>query len=146
MKLFILSSIFVLMLFASGCGGSNTISVNMLCDENCNNNNAVVIKIFQLKSADRFRTASFESLLRNPESILNEDLIPNSKYEKLMVPKENFSLSSLEIKNDAMFLGIVGDFHSPSKDGWLQVIPLDDRPDEMKIIIHENSLSVIVDE
>ena len=118
----------------------------MLCDENCNGNNAVVIKIFQLKSADKFRTASFESLLRSPESVLGDDMIPNSKYEKLMVPGENFNLSELEIKSDAMFFGIVGDFHSPSKDGWFQVISLEDSPDEMKIEIHENSLSVIVND
>lgn len=145
MKIFI--QLFALILLVTGgCGSSiQTINVNMFCDENCNNNNAVVIKMFQLKNADRFRTASFESLIRNPEAILSDDLIPNSKYEKLMVPNESFKLSNIEIKSEAMFLGIIGDFHSPSKDGWLQVISFEDGPEEIKINIHENSLSVIAE-
>lgn len=145
MKFIFRLSFLVVMIFAAGCGGSSSVSLNMLCDENCNNNNAVVIKVFQLKSADKFRTASFESLLRSPESVLGDDLIPNGKYEKLMVPNENFSLEELEIKTDAMFLGVVGDFHSPAKDGWQQLISLEDSPGELKIMIHENSLSVITD-
>jgi len=145
MKFIFHLSVLVVMIFAAGCGSSSTMSVNMLCDDNCNNNNAVVIKVFQLKSADKFRTASFESLLRSPESVLGDDLIPNGKYEKLMVPNENFSLESLEIKTEAMFLGVVGDFHSPAKDGWQQLISLEDGPGELKIMIHENSLSVITD-
>ncbi|QQS36597.1 MAG: type VI secretion system lipoprotein TssJ [Ignavibacteriales bacterium] len=145
MKLIKYIPLLLLIINAAGCGGSSTMMVNMSCDENCNNNNAVVIKIFQLKSADKFRTASFESLLRSPESVLGDDMIANAKYEKLMVPNENFNLNELEIKSDAMFLGIVGDFHSPAKDGWLQVVSLEDGPDELKILIHENSLSVVAE-
>lgn len=145
MKFLVKYLLLVLLLIPAGCGGISTISLNMSCDENCNNNNAVVIKVFQLKSQDKFRTASFESLLRSPESVLGDDLIPNGKYEKLMVPNEDFSLEELEIKAEAMFLGVVGDFHSPSKDGWQQLISLEDGPGELKIMIHENSLSVIAD-
>lgn len=144
MKLFIHLSLLVVIFFAAGCGSSsNTLNVNMSCDENCNGSNAVVIKIFQLKSADKFRTASFESLLRSPESVLGDDLLVNGKYEKLMVPDEDFNLEALELKPEAMYLGIFGDFHSPSKDGWQQLISLKESPGKLKIMIHENSLSVI---
>lgn len=139
-----INSFFYLIFLAGliGCGGGlQTINVNLQCDGNCNDNNAVVVKIYQLKSADKFRHASFESLQRNAEDVLSDDLIPNSKYEKLMVPNESFKLKDLTINKDAKYLGIVGDFHSPAKDGWLQVIPLNSDIDNLSIMIHENYLT-----
>jgi type VI secretion system VasD/TssJ family lipoprotein len=132
----------VLMAGLIGCGsGMRTMNVDLHCDDNCNDNNAIVVKIYQLKNAEKFRHASFESLQRNAEEILSDDLIPNSKYEKLMVPNESFQLKNLQIQKDANYLGIVGDFHSPAKDGWLQVIPLNKDFDNLKIMVHENYLT-----
>ena len=66
----------------TGCGSSiNTAKFDLICDGDCNGNNAIVIRIYQLNNADKFSHASFESLLRNPEATLASDLIPNSKFE-----------------------------------------------------------------
>lgn len=130
-----------------GCGGGpQTINVNLLCNENCNNNNAVVVKIYQLKNAEKFRHANFESLVRNPDELLADDLIPNTKIEKLLVPNESHDFNELEIKNDAAFLAVIGDFHSPSLDGWKQLIPIDSDLKNIKVKISENSLSVEIDD
>ncbi|MDO8549081.1 MAG: type VI secretion system lipoprotein TssJ [Ignavibacteria bacterium] len=124
-----------------GCGSSvQTISVDLTCDENCNENNAIVVKIYQLKNADKFRNASFESLIYNPEEILGDDLIPDTKYEKTLIPGESFPINEYEIKPEAGYIGIVGDFHSPAKDSWYQVVPVYDI-DKLNIIVHENSIS-----
>lgn len=130
-------------LYFTGCGGGpQTINLNLHCNENCNNDNAVVIKIYQLKNAEKFRHASFESLMRNTEELLGDDIIPNSKIEKLFVPDETYEFSNIEIKNDAAFLAIIGDFHSPASDGWKQVIPIDSDLENIKVTVLENSLSV----
>jgi type VI secretion system VasD/TssJ family lipoprotein len=125
-----------------GCGSSvQTINVNLACDDNCNENNAIVVKIYQLKNADKFRNASFESLIFNPEEILGDDLIPDSKYEKTLIPGESYQINEYEIKPGAGYIGIVGDFHSPAKDSWLQVVSAYDI-DKLNITVHENSISL----
>ncbi len=129
------------LILITGCGSSvQTIRVDLTCDDNCNENNAIVVKIYQLKNADKFRNASFESLIFNPEEILGDDLIPDSKYEKTLIPGESFQINEYEIKPEAGYIGIVGDFHSPAKDSWLQVISAYDI-DELNIMVHENSIS-----
>jgi len=126
----------------SGCGGGGeTISVSLQCDSDCNENNAVVVKIYQLRNADKFTHASFESLVRNPDETLGDDLITGGKFEKLMTPDESFPINEYEINKDAAYIGIVGDFHTPAKDGWFQVIPVKDI-DDLIIRIHSNSLTV----
>ena len=136
--LFLTSSLII-----TGCSGVQTISVDMNCDVNCNENNAIVVKIYQLKNADKFRNATFESLIFKPEEILGDDLIP-SKYEKALIPGESFQIEEYEINTDAVYLGIVGDFHSPAKDSWFQVVTANDI-DNLNITVHENSISVIKD-
>lgn len=134
--------IYLVFLLASGCGGgTETINVSLHCDSDCNENNAVVIKIYQLKNSDKFSHASFESLVRNPDETLGDDLIAGAKYEKLMAPDETFKLNKYEIQKDAAYIGVVGDFHSPAQDGWFQVIPVKDI-DDFSITIHANSLSI----
>jgi len=132
------------LILMTGCGGANRISVDMNCDDNCNENNAIVLKIYQLKNADKFRNASFESLISSPEDVLGDDLIPGSRYEKTLIPGETFQLNEYEIKPEAGYIGIVGDFYSPAKDLWSQVIPSADI-DNLNITVHEKSISVSKD-
>jgi type VI secretion system VasD/TssJ family lipoprotein len=130
----------------AGCGGGpQTINLNLHCNENCNNDNAVVIKIYQLKNAEKFRHASFESIMRNPEEFLGDDIIPNSKIEKLLVPNETEDFSDVELKSDAAFLAIIGDFYLPATDGWKQIIPINSDLRNVKVTVLENSLSVVID-
>ena len=123
-----------------GCGsGVQSLKVNLKCDGDCNGNNAIVIRIYQLKNADKFSHASFESLLRNPEATLSDDLIPDSKFEITLVPDQTFQIKDYTIKDGAKYIGVVGDFHSPAKDGWLHV---NSDIDGMMILVHQNYLSV----
>ena len=127
-----------------GCGGgTQTLEVLLHCDDDCNENNAIVVKIFQLKNSDKFEHSSFESLLKNPDGTLGEDLIPGAKYEKTMIPGEEFQLDNLELKPDASYLGIIGDFNSPAKNDWMQVVPINSDLDNLKILVHKNFLSTI---
>lgn len=134
----------VLILLVTSCGGGpQIINFSLMCGENCNNNNAVVIKIFQLKNAEKFRHASFESLIRNPDEQLGDDLVPNTKLEKMMIPNETYEIKNIEIKQDASFIAVIGDFHSPAQDGWKQLIPIDSDIEDIKVSIYENYLSAV---
>lgn len=137
--------VFTMLLF-SGCGsGKEYIQVSFKSYDNSNGGNAVVVTIYQLANADKFRLSSFESLTKNAVAALGSDLIPNSVYEKTMVPGESFNLDELEIKKEAAFLGVMADFHSPSADGWQSVVDLKDGVDKLIVKVQDNSISVQVD-
>lgn len=145
----ILSSFLFIILstLLSGCGGgTEMIQINLKCDENTNGGNAVVVTVYQLTNADKFRFSSFEELTKNPEQTLGADLIPSSKFERTMVPGENFNLDELEIKKEAAFIGIIADFYSPSADGWQQLVPVNESFDQLIISVHENSISYKIDD
>ena len=133
--------IMLLLIGLSGCGNP-TLNILLKSTEDSNEMNAVQMKIVQLRSAEKFKLASRESLLRNADETLGEDLIPNSKVEKIMIPGETFSLENVELTEETKFIGIFGDFFSPATDGWSQLIDVSDGKDDIKIIIGKNFLSV----
>ena len=136
-------TIFVLtfIIFLSGCG-SPTTNIILKSTDDSNEMNAAQMKIVQLKSAEKFKLASREALLRNPDETLGDDLIPNSKVEKIMIPGETFSLENVELSEETKYIGIFGDFFSPATDGWSQLIDVSEGKDEIKIVIGKNFLSV----
>ena len=143
MNRFFLTIFYFLLIIIYGCGGgTQAVKINLKCDGDCNGSNAIVIRIYQLKNADKFSHASFESLLRSPEATLSDDLIPDSKFEITLVPDQSFQLKDYALKGGANYIGVVGDFHSPAKDGWLQVIPINPDINALRILIHQNYLSV----
>jgi type VI secretion system VasD/TssJ family lipoprotein len=148
MKNILLASLLIVVsILFFGCGGGNeTIKIQLKCDENTNSGNAVVVTIYQLTNADKFRFSSFGSLTKNPEATLGSDLVVNSKFERTMVPGETINLDELEIKKEAAFLGVIADFHSPSADGWQQLIPTANGFDKLIISVHENSISCDIDD
>lgn len=141
-NIFLKSFLIIISIMLSNCGGGNEmIKIHLKCDENTNSGNAVVITVYQLTNADKFRFSDFESLTKNPEETLGSDLVINAKFERTMVPGESFDLDELELKKEAAFLGIIADFHSPLADGWQQLVPLNNGFDRLIISVHENSIS-----
>jgi len=122
-------------------GGKDSIQITLNCDENANSGNAVVINLYQLTNPDKFRLSSFESLTKTPEATLGADLIANSEIERTMVPGGTIDLNEIELKQEAAFLGVIADFHSPEPDGWQAVIPITEDLKQLVIFIHENSIS-----
>ncbi len=127
--------------FLSSCGNP-TINVLIKCTDDCNGNNAVQMKLYQLRSSEKFNLSSRESLLRNAKETLGEDFIPNTKVEKIMIPGETFSLGEVELTDETKFIGVVGDFFMPAKDSWSLLIDVLESKDDIKIIIGKNFLSV----
>ncbi|RKY91233.1 MAG: type VI secretion system lipoprotein TssJ, partial [Ignavibacteriae bacterium] len=121
--------------------GIQTINIDLISDVNANGGNAVVIKIYQLTNDDKFRLADFKSLWKKAEETLANEFIPPF-IEETIVPNKNYELKEIEISKEAAFVGVVGDFHSPSKDGWRLIISVDSDIDYLKILILENSLSL----
>lgn len=132
-------SIFIFLL--TGCG-NQTVNILMQSTSDSNEMNAVQIKIYQLKSSEKFLLANRESLLRAPEETLGEDLIPNTKVQKIMIPGEIYNLENIEVSEETKLIGIVGDFFSPAQDSWSQLVDITEKQDNIKVIIGKNFLTV----
>lgn len=142
LRLFFYITCAAVLLYISGCGSSEpTYTVNLNCEDDCNGSNAIVIRMYQLRNTEKFSSTNFESLVRNPEEILADDIVPGSKFEKTMTPGEKINIDKQQYKEGAKYLGVLGDFHSPDKDAWKTIIPLDPNISHINIQIHENSLS-----
>ena len=134
--------IFAFIICFTGCGGGiKTINIDLSSDVNANGGNTVVIKIYQLTNDDKFRYADFKSLWKNAEETLANELIPPF-IEETIIPNKNYEFNEFEISKDAAFIGVVGDFHTPSIDGSRLIISVDTDIDYLKILILENSLSL----
>ena len=138
LRIFFFSSFLFLLI---GCG-NQTVNILMQSTSDSNEMNAVQIKIYQLKSSEKFLLANRESLLRTPEETLGEDLIPNSKVQKIMIPGEIYNIENIEVSEETKLIGIVGDFFSPAQDSWSQLIDITERQDNIKVIIGKNFLTV----
>ena len=127
------------------CGGS-TIGLSIKCDDDCNSNNAVVIRIYQLKNGEKFLRESRESLLKSAEEVLGDDIVNNSKVEKTMIPGELYSFSDFRLDVGTRYIGIYADFYTPAKDQWRKLIDTSNDLKDMVIIIGKNSLSISMDD
>lgn len=135
--LFFSSFLFIL----TSCG-NQTVDILMQSTSDSNEINAVQIVIYQLKSSEKFLLANRESLIRTPEETLGEDLVANSKVQKIMIPGEIYKIEDIEISQESKLIGIVGDFFSPAQDSWSQLIDITQKQDNIKVIIGKNFLTV----
>lgn len=111
-----------------------------------NRANAVVVRIYQLKSDDKFKLATLESFWKTNESdrtYLGEEL--NAREEITLHPKEQQPLP-IKIKPETKFLGVAANFFRPDKDKWRQVVPIKKyKGKKIVIVLGEDSL-IITDE
>lgn len=119
---------------------SNKIHINLKCADNCNNGNAVVVYILQLTNSEKFLRASRESLLKNPQDIVGDELV--YKLEKTLVPGESFILPDHKIKKGVLYLGIMGDFYSPSEKRWRQIYDLQSGMPNLEVFILNNAIEI----
>lgn len=130
-----------LMIYLSGCG-AETVNVTMKSSDDCNEKNAVVVKIFQMTSDEKIKRATRDALMRDMDAILANDLIPNTKIEKTLIPGSVISFDDIEIKEGAAFVGFIADFHAPATDGWLLIFALDSGGDDIKVLVERNYLAL----
>lgn len=129
----------IILLMVIGCS-SNKINLVIKCSNESNNGNAVVISILQLASPEKFESASKESLLKNPKEVLGNELI-YSKQQSL-VPGQLLPINDYEIKEGVLFLGIMGDFYSPSGNRWRQIYNLQSRKHNLEIHVLNNAIEI----
>lgn len=104
---------------------------------------SVIIRVFQLKSADEFNDSDYLSLLNQNNDVLKSTLL--AQKDLRIRPGESVSFD-MPMEKETKFVAIAALFHSPDKtqNTWRIVIPekeLD--PDKArKIMLAENTLTL----
>lgn len=123
------------------------LNLSFLPTENMNADNRggplpTTIRIYLLKSDERFNNADFKSLWKKDLETLSEDLI---ERRDLNVYPENRAKISLKKAMDANYLGIVAIFRRPNEDNkWKQMIDLQNTfPGDISVVINRDNIEIL---
>ena len=130
----------VLMLVLAACGGPKQISLNLQGTQEMNKQHSCVIYVYQLRGDTNFLSASLESFWEQGRESFAADIIEERKYQ--LVPGETRT-DLLTLKEDTVYLGAVGDFTEPDKEGWRRVYAFGKKaPKQLYIVIGYNRIDI----
>ena len=130
----------VLVFLLVACGGSKQINLNLQGTQEMNKQQSCVIYVYQLRTDTNFMNASLESFWEQGRESFSADIVEERKYQ--LVPGETRT-DLLTLKEDTVYLGAVGDFNEPDKEGWRQVYSLEKKaPKQLYIVIGYNRLDI----
>jgi len=136
----IFCGLIVLMFLLAACGGTKQISLNLQGTQEMNKQQSCVIYVYQLRTDTNFINASLESFWEQGRESFSDDIVEERKYQ--LVPGETRT-DLLILKEDTVYLGAVGDFNEPDKEGWRQVYSLEKKvPKQLYIVIGYNRLDI----
>ncbi|WP_368875565.1 type VI secretion system lipoprotein TssJ [Proteus penneri] len=102
---------------------------------------SVIVRVFQLKSADTFNNSDYLSLFNQNDDVLKSSLL--AQKDLRIRPGESISLD-MSMEKETEFVAIATMFHTPNeaKNNWRIVIPKNELdPDKArKIELSENTL------
>ncbi|CRL61208.1 type VI secretion system lipoprotein TssJ [Proteus penneri] len=102
---------------------------------------SVIVRVFQLKSADTFNNSDYLSLFNQNDDVLKSSLL--AQKDLRIRPGESISLD-MPMEKETEFVAIATMFHTPNeaKNNWRIVIPKNELdPDKArKIELSENTL------
>lgn len=114
----------LVLLLLTGCA---TKMSAMIVTENANRTDndqpsPVKIRIYELRSAEIFKEASFSELDKNEHKTLGDTLVTNSKeYPMRATDQRKIKLNLLE---DTRYIGVLARFQRHKKAKWLEIIPV----------------------
>ncbi|WIV87629.1 MULTISPECIES: type VI secretion system lipoprotein TssJ [Proteus] len=104
---------------------------------------SVIVRVFQLKSADTFNDSDYLSLFNQNDDILKSSLL--AQKDLRIRPGESIALD-MPMEKETEFVAIATMFHTPdeAKNNWRIVIPKNELdPDKArKIVLAENTLTL----
>ena len=104
---------------------------------------SVIVRIFQLKTADTFNNSDYESLFNKDNNLLKDSLL--AQKDLRIRPGESIALD-MPMEKEAEFVAIAVMFHTPDgvKNNWRTVIARNDLdPDKArKVTLDENTLTL----
>lgn len=80
----------------------------------------LVIRVYELRSVDTFRSAGFFDLYDEPDSVLNEDLL--AMEEVVLRPELVEKLPTMTLNENTRYLGIVAAFQNIDQAEWKMIL------------------------
>lgn len=143
-QIILISAAFIFLISIWACG-KKVLNISLIGGKKLNKENAVVVRIYQLKSADNFQLSTKESFWRGKDSdieLLKNELIPNSRQELILHPNEERRFP-IEIDPETKFIGVAADFNKPDKDKWRYFIPITKfKGKEVVVVLGEDGLII----
>jgi type VI secretion system protein VasD len=106
----------------------------------------VVVRVYQLRSKDKFQQAPFNTLWKSDKEVLEGDLV--ERKEVMIHPEMKAVLDiDVDLKHGAAFLGVMALFRKPNVDGWKQVVIADScalclMTPKMKLVLDRNTIKL----
>lgn len=79
----------------------------------------LVIRVYELKAVDTFRSAGFFDLYDEPEAVLEDDLLA---MEEVVLRPELVELLPMVLDRKSRYIGIVGAFQNIDEAGWKMIL------------------------
>jgi type VI secretion system protein VasD len=121
----------------SGCGGPSptrlTITMNASPQLNPNSDNQpspTVVRIYDLKSADNFNSATFNDLFYNDTAKLGGDMLGRKEVE--MLPGKS-TIIKRDAETGTKYLGVIAGFRTLLGTSWRSSLPV--KPEEQNPLI-----------
>lgn len=104
----------------------------------------LVVRVYELRSADTFRSAGFFDLYDEPDSVLEQDLL--STNEVLLRPELVETLPTMTLNKNTRYIGIVAAFQNIDEAEWKMVLDANPRGyKDIKIVVDGLKLNKVRD-
>lgn len=114
--------VFVALTIMSSCSQKAALTFRTTKDLN-NGGNSIVVRVYQLKSAESFQRASLDAFWTDDIQTLGSDLVTDP-IEVTLRPGEERTLKNIEISDDTSHLGVAANFFQPAGDQWRAIEPV----------------------
>ncbi|MFQ5561871.1 MAG: type VI secretion system lipoprotein TssJ [Nitrospinota bacterium] len=121
----------LIVMFSFGCATRVRMNISVLPDEKIEKRDKlgepvpVIVKIYELRSADRFNQTPIDGLFFKPEEMLKEDLV-SVKKEKVDFFKKKYK--KIRAGKETKFIGLVAKLQKESDNqAWKRIYVVDDK-------------------
>jgi type VI secretion system VasD/TssJ family lipoprotein len=101
---------------------------------------AALVKIYQLRGPDAFRSAPLSSFWRDDTKALGSELV-GSPYALTVYP-DTSTTAEIEVADDAAYLAVAANLRTPDRDRWRSLLALDEIGDRVTVTVQRRQVAV----
>ena len=113
---------------AGGCGGTKHLKIAMQGTTSLNQDDSgdplpVIVRIYQLRSREKFDQATFKALWKGDKDLLEGDLVDRKEFTLHPESKVDVDVDVDKTKG-AQFFGVMALFRKPEGTSWKHAFPI----------------------
>lgn len=108
----------------TGCSsGTKQWKVELQAASTTNGSRPVVVRLYQLKGKGKFQQATYDQLSDHDREVLGNDWVDQDVRDEVTIyPNCKLHLHPIQVKKEALYIGIVALFSHPRPEGWKQIV------------------------